>query len=63
MTSVERGAMAEIFQHITDFMVQAWAASWTWIHSLDRTGWLLLLIVAFLIGLFCMRGYGSRKHY
>jgi hypothetical protein len=37
--------------------------SWSWISSLNKEEWLLLLIVVTALGFLCMRGFGSRKNY
>ena len=34
-----------------------------WINGLDRQEWLVVLVVAMLIGFLCMRGFGSRSSY
>lgn len=38
-------------------------AWWNWIFSLDRGEWLVLLLVATMLGFLCLRGYGSRSNY
>lgn len=34
-----------------------------WIESLNRQDWLIALTVCAVLGLLCMRGFGSRKFY
>jgi hypothetical protein len=36
---------------------------WTWFNSLSRPEWLAVLATVTLLGLLCMRGYGSRTNY
>jgi len=31
--------------------------------NLDQTGWFLVGIAVLLIGMFCLKGYGSRSNY
>jgi hypothetical protein len=34
-----------------------------WFNKLDRQEWVIVLVVAAVFGLLCMRGYGSRSDY
>jgi hypothetical protein len=34
-----------------------------WINGLDRQEWLVVLVVAMVLGFLCMRGFGSRSNY
>jgi hypothetical protein len=34
-----------------------------WATSLNRQEWLIVLVVAMVLGFLCMRGYGSRSNY
>lgn len=34
-----------------------------WCAHANRTEWMVVLVVAMLLGFLCMRGYGSRSNY
>lgn len=38
-------------------------AMWQWIYSLNRGEWLMLLLVATLLGFMLLQGFGSRSRY
>lgn len=42
---------------------EAYSSSWDWLNGLDRQSWLYLLGITTVIGLLCMRGFGSRSSY
>ena len=34
-----------------------------WVNTLDKQEWLLALCIVVVIGVFCLRGFGSRATY
>ena len=40
-----------------------WNEIINWVFRLDREGWFLVGCGVLIIGVLCLRGYGSRKHY
>ena len=48
--------MGQIYQ-------QCWSAINSWVLSLNRQEWLILLVAVTVAGFFCMRGFGSRSNY
>ena len=44
-------------------MWRYYAKLMSWVSTLNRTEWFILLVCVLIVGALCMRGFGSRKNY
>jgi hypothetical protein len=51
-TATPGEVMSDIFNH-----------AMRWVNSIDSQDWLIVLVVAVVLGFFMLRGFGSRSNY
>jgi hypothetical protein len=47
----------------SSFVTETWSKAMRWVYGLDRQGWFLLLCGVLVVGVICLRGFGSRSNY
>jgi hypothetical protein len=48
---------------MSDYITQCWNSIINTVNRMDMQQWTMVAVLVVVIGVICMRGYGSRKYY